>query len=152
MTRNISHNRYSRMSGKRTIYIPCETCKGTCGTGSYATERAGDGTPIKGRCEWCCRKHGLPDGILPEHPLILTGGRRIDRRGYVVLTCARPVKRIYEHRLVMEQLIGRKLKSSEAVHHKNHNRSDNRLENLELMTLGAHVALHNTLSPKRAAK
>lgn len=39
---------------------------------------------------------------------------------------------VYEHRHVMGEYIGRPLIASENVHHINGNRSDNRLENLEL--------------------
>ena len=52
------------------------------------------------------------------------------RNGYVVLT--KGTSRQFEHRAVMEAMLGRKLRPEESVNHKNGVRSDNRPENLEL--------------------
>lgn len=49
---------------------------------------------------------------------------------------------IMEHILVMECNVGRWLKDDEVVHHKNHKRNDNRIENLQLMTFKEHARLH----------
>jgi hypothetical protein len=49
---------------------------------------------------------------------------------------------VYEHRLVMSLLLGRTLRRSETVHHVNHDKSDNRPSNLELMTKSKHSQLH----------
>ena len=46
------------------------------------------------------------------------------------------------HRHIMEQHIGRPLKDDEVVHHINHIKNDNRIENLQLMTRAEHIVHH----------
>lgn len=67
------------------------------------------------------------------------GGKHTDRNGYVQVwkpehPNARMGGYVHEHRLVMSEHLGRPLKTHENVHHKNGNRQDNRIENLELWT------------------
>lgn len=61
----------------------------------------------------------------PEHPNAILKGR------YVA-----------EHRLVLENKIGRLLNNDEIAHHINGNELDNRPENLELMTVYEHNSYH----------
>lgn len=51
---------------------------------------------------------------------------------------------VYEHRFVMEKALSRFLSPDEVVHHKNEDPTDNRLENLELMTGSDHSSHHHS--------
>jgi hypothetical protein len=79
----------------------------------------------------------------PKHPN-WGGGKRIDKNGYVrVWTGDGPYDGYaYEHRVVMERHLGRKLKRTEHLHHRNDDRQDNRIENLELVSPAHHNSIH----------
>ncbi len=68
----------------------------------------------------------------------------INKGGYVEFR--RGGRKVLEHRLVMAAHIGRDLAADEVVHHKNHIKTDNRIENLELMTRVAHMEHHGKAS------
>jgi hypothetical protein len=67
------------------------------------------------------------------------GGRVFDKDGYILVLQkdhpnANPNGYVREHRLVVEKHLGRFLLSNEVVHHKNHKRDDNSIENLQLFS------------------
>ncbi len=58
------------------------------------------------------------------------------------IRCMKEGKFVYEHRWIMEQKIGRKLRRNEHVHHINGNPKDNRIENLEILSNSDHAKTH----------
>lgn len=84
--------------------------------------RAWDGDTSRGY-----KMHGYQYRKVPYHP-------NATKRGYVL-----------EHKLVMENHLGRYLDKNAVVHHINHDRSDNRIENLEYMPEQArHAKSHDS--------
>lgn len=87
------------------------------------------------------------DKIAESRKLKTEGHRKKRRDGYISVyypTHPKASKSGYvmEHRLIIEKHIGRLLNDDEVVHHINHIKSDNRLNNLQLMTFKEHAALH----------
>jgi len=121
---------------QRFIYAPCKKC----GTPRWALYVKKTNRPRDLICASCGKgkrkglfgkghydKDGYMFKSLPwDHPYISTA----NGRGW-----------IYEHRLVMAQHLGRNLLPHELVHHLNEIRDDNRIENLALMSRGAHTHL-----------
>ena len=64
----------------------------------------------------------------------------LQKNGYLTLCIGN--KRQYVHRMVMEEHIGRPLEKYEHVHHINGDRTDNRLENLQLINRSEHLRKH----------
>ena len=86
------------------------------------------------------------------------GGRIVEADGYVMIhkpdhPFANNKGYVFEHRLVMEQKIGRVLQPQEVVHHVNEIRDDNRPDNLELYSdHKQHMIDHYGLTPEQVVE
>ncbi len=113
------------------------------------------GVPASPRCHPCGAKHRVEAkagswASRERHPR-WKGGRHVTTAGYVqivvpvddpMIVMADVRGRVYEHRLVVARLLGRPLLREEQVHHRNGDKQDNRLANLELASLPEHAAHH----------
>jgi len=122
-SRRYHNSKYIRGHSRRSRAAP-QACE--CGCGQLTTVH-----------------HGQPRRFIFGHAR--GGGRRgpghYTRDGYVFIHMGNNRYR-GEHRLVMERILGRSLKRHEHVHHINHNRADNRPENLQVVNWSEHGTKH----------
>ena len=139
-----------RKGHARYQWHSCESC-GECRWVQYNQLLAGRHKQCKAcandaRAKALAAKSG---GLAPNW----RGGRYVCAAGYIRVLIAKtdpfsamaqPNGYVAEHRLVMARHLGRSLRRDEVVHHKNGDKQDNRLQNLELLSASAHALRHTS--------
>jgi len=140
--------------GNSVVYHACEIC----GKQRWVTLRKGK--PKNWRCLSCSHKDPIKRA---KHSKFMKtrrgeksngwkGGKYKTKEGYVFIllqpedffySMANQDGYVFEHRLTMAKHLKRCLQREEIIHHKNGIKGDNRLENLELTTLGQHSVDHS---------
>lgn len=121
---------------KQSIKVTCKICK-----------QLKIVKPSRAKYFKTCSRQCWSKMMKGHKPFYWKGGR-IYHKGYIyILKKEHPAADrdgyILEHRFIMEQHLKRHLHTKEIVHHKNKNRSDNRIKNLELcVSQSKHMSKH----------
>jgi hypothetical protein len=121
-------------------------CQG-CGTGFYVT--AGQLRDVPERqpkfcslnCKYAAASKKRPPWAKPEE-------KTFHSSGYVLVwapdhpRATATNKRVLEHVLIAEKMLGRYLRDGEQVHHRDHDKTNNDPSNLVVLTASEHAALH----------
>ena len=125
--------------GRKNRSIPDKKCK-SCGIMFR---------PVNSIHLTCSRECGYK--IRKSNPPLKNKGKGwINPQGYRCLKV--DGKEVKEHRLIMENYLGRKLSSKEDVHHINRIKDDNRVENLQVMSHSDHAKITNKRPYKKGYK
>jgi hypothetical protein len=136
---------------KYLIEIKCPCCEKYRTIGKHGMIRAKRTGVWTGYCNKCAaiKRNGL---FSYKNSPNWKGGRSISPDGYIQLVldkndpyvsmAEKMHKRVPEHRYIMACYLGRCLKKKELVHHINGNKTDNRIENLMIVTAKKHGGIH----------
>ena len=91
---------------------------------------------------FCCHKCFSDWNTGKNHVKYINGIRK-RKDGYLRYSDDR-----YVHRVIMEEHLGRKLESSEHIHHIDGNPQNNDINNLQIMTNSEHRQLEYKIAPK----
>lgn len=153
------------------IFVACPNC----GLGHWTPLRNSVLPDFKGYCVTCRKKRSiqtLRNYVMPNELRAKIGqahrgskspnwkgGRTTNERGYILVrlypdnffySMATKQGYVLEHRLIMAKYLGRCLHPWEVVHHRNHIHTDNRIENLQLVSDDRHNQV--TLLERKIAK
>lgn len=117
------------------INILCQEC-----SKSYERTVKQVNAVVKRSGKWTCKKCAVTNRNKSRSSKI--GETRITEDGYVVEKTHNGW--LLQHRIIMQAILGRKLSTSELVHHIDGNKSNNSKENLRIESWGEHTKHHHT--------
>ena len=102
-----------------------------------------------------CSRTCYKKGVSGKNSRLWKRGWKVSTAGYKLIYMPDyPFRKkngyVYEHRFVMENFLGRPLNSKEQIHHLNHDKFDNRIENLHLCSMSEHAKIHNSIKPRNS--